>query len=309
MASNIEIKARARDLKELAKRIEALGGERIGSFWQDDSYFASAAGRFKLRAQGGAGGKLIHYRKDPATGPAQSDFLTAACGLAGRVRKSRLAYRLDGGRAHLDRVEGLGDFIKLEIECSDESEKVAAQQQVRSWMRQLDIGDADLLDEGYLELLAGRAPPLVSIELEQPDQPEALALIEALDAYQKPLYPAESHHGVDVSVLMRPEAAFAVARDAAGVAVACGAVWCEPEYGELKRMYVSPSVRGMGVAKRLLDFLENQARARGCGSMALETGIHQHEAIGLYQRAGYDFCLPFGDYLDDPYSVFMRKPI
>ncbi|AXE32308.1 GNAT family N-acetyltransferase [Chromobacterium phragmitis] len=149
----------------------------------------------------------------------------------------------------------------------------------------------------------------LSIRLERPDQPDTLALIDELDAYQKPLYPPESHHGVDVEALLRPEAAFAVVRDENGEAVGCGAVWCAPAYGELKRMYVRPQCRGKGAARALMDFLEAQARARGCAEMALETGIHQREAIGLYQRAGYDFCPPFGDYREDPYSVFMRKPL
>ncbi|POZ63478.1 GNAT family N-acetyltransferase [Chromobacterium alticapitis] len=175
-------------------------------------------------------------------------------------------------------------------------------------MSALDIRDADLIDKAYLELLAERAGSGASIALERADQPEALALIEELDAYQMPLYPAESHHGVEVSVLLQPNVAFAVARDESGQAVGCGAVWCVPEYGELKRMYVRPQCRGKGVARALMDFLEDQAKARGCAAMTLETGIHQHEAIALYRRAGYEFCAPFGSYAVDPNSVFMRKP-
>ncbi|WP_239690945.1 GNAT family N-acetyltransferase [Chromobacterium sphagni] len=149
----------------------------------------------------------------------------------------------------------------------------------------------------------------VRIALERPDQPEVMALIDELDAYQKPLYPAESHHGVDMAALLQPDMAFAVARDGEGRALGCGAVWCTPAFGELKRMFVRPQCRGLGVARALLGLLEAQARARGCAAMALETGIHQHEAIALYQRAGYRFCPPFGAYLADPYSVFMQKPL
>ncbi|AAQ60619.1 Ribosomal protein S18 acetylase RimI [Chromobacterium violaceum] len=157
------------------------------------------------------------------------------------------------------------------------------------------------------------APPRpvsgLSIRLERPDQPEVMALIDELDAYQKPLYPPECHYGVDVSALLKPDVAFAVIRGEEGAALGCGAVCCAAEYGELKRVFVKPESRGMGAARALLSFLEEQARARGCETMMLETGIHQHEAIRLYQRAGYDFCPPFGDYPDDPHSVFMRKAL
>ena len=52
----------------------------------------------------------------------------------------------------------------------------------------------------------------VSIALESPDQPEVIALIDELDAYQKPLYPPESHHGIDLAALSRTNVLFAVAR-------------------------------------------------------------------------------------------------
>lgn len=58
------------------------------------------------------------------------------------------------------------------------------------------------------------------IALESPDQPEVIALIDAPDAYQIPLYPAESHHGIDIAALCRPEVLFAVARTEGREAVA-----------------------------------------------------------------------------------------
>ncbi|MBK0394505.1 GNAT family N-acetyltransferase [Ramlibacter algicola] len=146
-----------------------------------------------------------------------------------------------------------------------------------------------------------------SVRLEQPDQPEVVALVEALDAYQKPLYPAESFHGIDLQALLRPDVLFAVARDEAGIAVGCGAIVLQDGVGEVKRMYVAPACRGRGAGRALLDFLEVQARSLGCREFVLETGYLQTEAIGLYERAGYERCGPFGDYTDDPNSVFLRK--
>jgi putative acetyltransferase len=59
----------------------------------------------------------------------------------------------------------------------------------------------------------------------------------------------------------------------------------------------------------VLDFLEREAGRRGCTTLRLETGVLQHEAIGLYERAGFARCRPFGDYVDDPLSVFMTKAL
>jgi putative acetyltransferase len=145
------------------------------------------------------------------------------------------------------------------------------------------------------------------IATEPANQPEVLALIEQLDAHQIPLYPAESHHGIDVAALSQPNVIFAVARDPSGQAVACGAIVIELAYGELKRMFTLPSHRGKGIARALVQWLEAQAQARGCHLFMLETGYLQPEAIALYENLGYSRRGPFGLYTDDPNSVFMHK--
>ena len=147
------------------------------------------------------------------------------------------------------------------------------------------------------------------IALENPNQPVVIQLIEELDAYQKPLYPAESHHGIDMDALCQPKVLFAVIRNDDGSAIGCGAVVLEPEYGELKRMFIRPEHRGQGLSKRLLAFLEEQARAKRCNVFTLETGIYQPEALALYERSGYKRCAPFGNYKPDPMSVFMMKKV
>jgi putative acetyltransferase len=148
---------------------------------------------------------------------------------------------------------------------------------------------------------------LISIAFEPVNQPDVIALIDELDAYQKPLYPPESYHGVDIDSLARSNVLFAVARSATGIPVACGGIALEKELGELKRMYTKPSHRGQGIARRLLGMLESAAHARGCRRFALETGYLQAEALSLYERCGYRRCGPFGIYKEDPNSVFMLK--
>jgi putative acetyltransferase len=149
----------------------------------------------------------------------------------------------------------------------------------------------------------------MSIALESPDRSDVARLIDELDEYQQPLYPPESHHGIDIAALSRPNVAFAVARDAGGRALGCAAVVVEADYGELKRMYVRPAHRGGGVAKALLAFLESEAAARGCSRLMLETGVSQPEALAFYRREGFVLRPPFGDYVDDPLSVFMEKTL
>lgn len=147
------------------------------------------------------------------------------------------------------------------------------------------------------------------IALETPNQPEVIALIEQLDDYQRPLYPAESFHGIDMSALTHADVLFAVARDGDGAAIGCGALVVGDQVAEVKRMYTLPACRGQGVGRALLAFLEDGARARGCTRFALETGYLQPQAIGLYQRMGYRRTGPFGSYAEDPNSVFMAKPV
>lgn len=149
----------------------------------------------------------------------------------------------------------------------------------------------------------------MNIALESPDQPEVISLVAALDAYQDTLYPPESRHALDLASLKQPNVLFAVARDMSLRAIGCGAIVLNPAFGELKRMYVSPQCRGQGVAKRLLAMLESEAAQVGCTLLQLETGPFQPEALGLYEACGYERRGPFGDYTNDPLSVFMQKQL
>lgn len=149
----------------------------------------------------------------------------------------------------------------------------------------------------------------MSVAFESPDQPEVIALIAELDAYQDTLYPPQSRHALDLASLKQPNVLFAVARDESACVAGCGAIVLKPEYGELKRMYVSPRRRGQGIAKELLAVLESEAARLGCKLLTLETGPLQPEALSLYASCGYAHRGPFGDYADDPLSVFMQKRI
>lgn len=147
----------------------------------------------------------------------------------------------------------------------------------------------------------------MTISLETPNQPDVVSLIAELDECLYALYPADSVYALDIATLDQPNILFAVARDSAGAALGCGAIVLTPEYGEIKRMYVRPAGRGLGLSHRLLDLLEGEAVKRGCKRFALETGPASTEALALYAKRGYTVCGPYGDYPDDPHSVFMEK--
>lgn len=142
---------------------------------------------------------------------------------------------------------------------------------------------------------------------EAPDQPDVVALIRALDAFHSDLYPAESNHFLDLAAMKVPHVSFIVAR-LDGRAVGCGALLRDPRgFGEIKRMYVLPEVRGHGLGRKLLEHLIALADGEGIRTLRLETGIHNREALGLYRALGFIERGPFGDYAEDPNSTFMER--
>ena len=144
---------------------------------------------------------------------------------------------------------------------------------------------------------------------ERPDSADAMLLIAELEEYLTPQYPAESRHGFSVDKLIREKVAFFVMRQA-GIPAGCGGVKLfGTDYGEVKRMYVRPQFRGLGLSKLMLQQLADHTLGQGVGLLRLETGIYQTEAIGLYERWGFVQIPPFGEYKPDPLSLFYEKQI
>ena len=144
---------------------------------------------------------------------------------------------------------------------------------------------------------------------ERPDTDDAKVLIAELEAHLAPQYPDESRHGLSIDQLLTQGVAFFLLR-ADGVPAACGGIKLfGAEYGELKRMFVRPQFRGRGFAKLMLNHLAKYARAEGVTLLRLETGIHQHEAINLYESVGFQAIPPFGAYREDPLSRFYELRI
>jgi putative acetyltransferase len=148
----------------------------------------------------------------------------------------------------------------------------------------------------------------VMITAERPDTADAMVLIGELEAQLDPFYPRTSRHGMSVERLIAEGVAFFVLRWQ-GTPAGCGGVKLFDDYGELKRMYIREQFRGMGFARLMLDHLADYSRAQAVTLLRLETGIHQHAAIGLYERAGFYRIPPFGPYTNDPLSMYFEKQL
>lgn len=170
MARNIEIKARVASLAAIESLAAALSGKEPVAIAQDDTFFACPDGRLKLRAFSDGTGELIFYRRADDTGPKESfyvisptsspdtlrDALGLAYGVIGRVRKQRLLFMAGRTRIHLDRVEGLGEFLELEVVLRDGESAAAGMAEARELLASLRIAPEQLVSGAYLDLLAQR---------------------------------------------------------------------------------------------------------------------------------------------------------
>ena len=135
----------------------------------------------------------------------------------------------------------------------------------------------------------------VGIELVSEETAELRALIAELDAVLGANYEPHQRHGLSLAQLFEPHVRFFIVR-LDGEAMGCGGVALFDDYAEVKRMYTRPAARGRGLAKALLQRIEDEARKAGTTVLRLETGPLQSEAIGLYQLIGFARCGAFGPY-------------
>jgi GNAT superfamily N-acetyltransferase len=144
------------------------------------------------------------------------------------------------------------------------------------------------------------------LRIESPGSAAAQRLIAALDEEILERYPGEPTNGIDVAEFDAAGGVFVVCY-LNGVAAACGAFRPFEDSAEIKRMYVMPSLRGRGLARAILDFLEAEAVRRGFSRAILETGRQMTEALGLYRSRGWTEIPVFGTYAGDPKSICFEK--
>ena len=161
---NLEYKARIDDPKPYLAMARALGADLQGALSQTDTYFVVPDGRLKLRETAGLQGELIFYQRDEDAADRASDFeilrttepavlrdlLSAALGVRSVVKKRRTLLVLDGARIHLDNVEGLGNFLELEVPVHEED--APARDRINWLLAELGLRWEGCIRASYLDL-------------------------------------------------------------------------------------------------------------------------------------------------------------
>jgi adenylate cyclase class IV len=167
MPRNIEIKARIASVEALLPVARALADGEPEAIEQDDTFFTVAHGRLKLREFADGSAVLVHYHRADGTEARASDYvlvpvphpmalreaLTRANGQLGRVRKRRLLLMKGATRIHLDRVEGLGDFMELEVVLQPGQGDAEGSATAEALMLELGLAGAPRIAGAYLDLL------------------------------------------------------------------------------------------------------------------------------------------------------------
>ncbi|QTN30476.1 class IV adenylate cyclase [Rhodoferax sp. AJA081-3] len=170
MPSNIEIKARIKSVEPLKQVAASLSGSDPVEILQDDTFFTCEAGRLKLRAFTDGTGVLIFYQRADEKDPKESFFTTAptlapdalrdtlslAYGQSGRVKKHRTLFTAGRTRIHLDRVDGLGDYLELEVMLADGEAAESGHQEAYAVMASLGVQHSQLVASAYVDLLTDK---------------------------------------------------------------------------------------------------------------------------------------------------------
>ena len=171
MARNIEIKARVENVGVLAPLLADVATEGPLEIAQDDTFFNCNTGRLKLRAFSNDSGELIFYRRVNQAGPKESFYirsptsspetlresLSLAYGQIGRIRKYRTLFMVGRTRVHLDRVEGLGHFLELEVMLVDDEPSEQGIREASELMDQLGVKPEQLVEGAYIDLMLSGA--------------------------------------------------------------------------------------------------------------------------------------------------------
>ena len=170
MRRNVEIKARLVDLSEQVSLAEQLCRGKSELIEQEDVFFPCEQGRLKLRIFADRSGQLIFYRRADQAGPKTSNYilsdtadpdslraaLSQAYGERAVVRKIRRLYLYGRTRIHLDTVEGLGDFLELEVVLEEGESDAVGRQEADDLMQKLRVKSEWLIEAAYVDLLSQR---------------------------------------------------------------------------------------------------------------------------------------------------------
>ncbi len=149
----------------------------------------------------------------------------------------------------------------------------------------------------------------IKIDIDDLSKPDVIALLQAHLDFTAALSPPESIHALDLAGLAIPEISFWTARLDSELLGCVALKDIGDNRGEIKSMHTAAIARGKGVAKSLLKHVINFAQSGNIQTLFLETGSADGfiPARKLYQSHGFEVCPPFGTYVEDPHSVFMKK--
>ena len=148
----------------------------------------------------------------------------------------------------------------------------------------------------------------ISIEYASPRHPDIKKLLLASHQLMKDLYPGETNSYLSISQLCSSEIHFFGARQNKKY-YGCGALEVKHDYGELKSFFVEPSVRGNGIASLMMQEILLTTKKLNLRILKLETGVGLDSALNLYKRFEFEYCEPFGSYIENGYSIFMKKDL
>ena len=146
------------------------------------------------------------------------------------------------------------------------------------------------------------------------DDLSSVAVAQILTDHLNDMYavsPPESVHALDLDKLRQPEITFWSVWDGEHLA-GCGAIkQLDAAHAEIKSMRTANTHRGKGVAIKIMEHILVVAAERNYQRLSLETGPQEFflPARKLYERFGFEYCGPFGDYAEDPYSTFMTRSL
>lgn len=147
----------------------------------------------------------------------------------------------------------------------------------------------------------------MKLEVDDLTRPAVHALLQEHLLSMHELSPPESVHALDLARLRQPEITFWTAWEGQ-VLVGCGALKeLDRAHGEVKSMRTPNAHRRQGVGRAILRHIIEVARSRSYERLSLETGSMEAFAPArrLYASFGFTRCGPFGEYVEDPHSVFM----
>jgi predicted adenylyl cyclase CyaB len=167
MPQNVEIKAVLKDRTAVLAAVASKSDGPPETIHQHDFFFRCSEGRLKLRVFESGRAELIRYEREDLAGARSShyqiartsdpdallDILTQALGRIGEVKKIRILYLIGQTRVHIDQVEGLGDFLELEVVLRPDQSEDEGKHIAEELLTELGIEKNQLIAEAYVDLL------------------------------------------------------------------------------------------------------------------------------------------------------------